>query len=154
MVVLSKKEANKYWAEERRVGVRGGRWCGYRLTSVHATTISNKVYQELERISVALWCSVRKRPVRSGLGLGRRAWAFFAAGQAGLWATVRFSGPIWPGLAGLQISAGFRVIRCDWDKIRRWNAKSYGRKRVDQRAAEEETFFPFTFALMIVLMAN
>jgi len=38
--------------------------------------------------------SVRKRPVRSGLGLGRPAWAFFAAGRAGLWATVRLSGPI------------------------------------------------------------
>ena len=44
-------------------------------------------------------------------GLRRLAWAFFAVGRAGLWASVRLSWPIWPGLAGLQISAGFRVIR-------------------------------------------
>jgi len=49
--------------------------------------------------------SVRKRPVRSGLGLGRPAWAFFAAGRAGLWATVRLSGPsdrAWPDCRYLQ----------------------------------------------------
>jgi len=47
--------------------------------------------------------SVRKRS-RSGLGFRVADLGFFCG-----W----LSGPIRPGLAGLQISAGFRVIRCD-----------------------------------------
>ena len=35
-------------------------------------------------------------------GLRRPAWAFLGAGRAGLWASVRLSGPIWPDCRYLQ----------------------------------------------------
>ena len=54
--------------------------------------------------------SVRKRPVRSGLGSEAAGLGFFW-GRPGR--TVGFSPAFRAYLAGLQISAGFRVIRCD-----------------------------------------
>jgi len=54
----------------------------------------------ISNVDQSLWAtwatSVRKRPVRSGLGLGRPAWAFFVASFQGI------SDRAWPDFRDLQ----------------------------------------------------